>query len=138
MINPLNLRKSLAVTLLTAPFLLAMSAGRLLAQTPAPTVFGYTDFSAESKIEQKFLAVPAAKCAPEDAKREVKAVPLIVATAGLQSIASVLNVHLTCPHQPLARLGEDPHRHLVFPIGHFGFLRSPGGTSSLIADPAAV
>ena len=44
---------------------MALSTGPIPAQTPAtaPTVFGYTDFSAESKIEQKFLAVPDAKLA---------------------------------------------------------------------------
>jgi N-acetylated-alpha-linked acidic dipeptidase len=38
------------------------------AQTAAPIVFGYTDFSTESKIEEKFLAVPDAKLAGQHLK----------------------------------------------------------------------
>jgi N-acetylated-alpha-linked acidic dipeptidase len=38
------------------------------AQNPPATVFGYSDFSAESKIEQQFLAVPDARLAGEDLK----------------------------------------------------------------------
>jgi N-acetylated-alpha-linked acidic dipeptidase len=47
-------------------FLAAISstlAAQLSAQSAAPTVFGYTDFTAQSKIEEKFLAVPDAKLA---------------------------------------------------------------------------
>jgi N-acetylated-alpha-linked acidic dipeptidase len=40
----------------------------LLPAQTTPTVFGYTDFSAESKIEQKFLAVPDAKLAGQHLK----------------------------------------------------------------------
>jgi N-acetylated-alpha-linked acidic dipeptidase len=38
------------------------------AQAPATTVFGYTDFSAQSKIDAQFLAVPDAKLAGEHLK----------------------------------------------------------------------
>ncbi|MGA2851944.1 MAG: M28 family metallopeptidase [Terracidiphilus sp.] len=66
---PLNLRNSLAASLFSTSLLLALLAGPLPAQTPAtPTVFGYTDFSAESKIEEKFLAVPDAKLAGQHLK----------------------------------------------------------------------
>src|SRR5471030_2289338 len=65
----ISLRKSFRVSLLTTPLLLALSTGPLPAQTtPAPTIFGYTDFSAESKIEEKFLAVPDAKLAGQHLK----------------------------------------------------------------------
>ena len=38
------------------------------AQTPAASVFGYQDFTAQSKIDAKFLAVPDAKLAGEELK----------------------------------------------------------------------
>jgi hypothetical protein len=37
--------------------------GQTPASAPPPTVFGYADFSAQAKIEEKFLAVPDAKLA---------------------------------------------------------------------------
>ncbi len=40
----------------------------LQAQAPPQGGFGYTDFSAEAKLEEKFLAVPDAKLAGEDLK----------------------------------------------------------------------
>jgi N-acetylated-alpha-linked acidic dipeptidase len=52
------------VLLLSLVLLTAASGVRLPAQSTAvPAVFGYSDFSAESKIEQEFLAVPSAKLA---------------------------------------------------------------------------
>ena len=68
LLKPLNLRQPLTVSLFTCPLLLAFSTHPLPAQTPTPTVFGYTDFSAESKIEEKFLAVPDAKLAGQHLK----------------------------------------------------------------------
>jgi len=60
----MTLRKSLAAGLLLFPILPAIQA-----QTAAPTsVFGYRDFSAEAKVEEKFLAVPDAKLAGEALK----------------------------------------------------------------------
>jgi len=51
-------------------FLLAFTPASLTvrAQASAQAVFGYTDFSAESKIEQQFLAVPDAKLAGQHLK----------------------------------------------------------------------
>jgi N-acetylated-alpha-linked acidic dipeptidase len=53
-------------------FFLALTSSLLPAQsTPppaAPTVFGYSDFSAQGKVEEKFLAVPDAKLAGEHLK----------------------------------------------------------------------
>ncbi len=47
----------------------ALSSGILPAQSSAPSsVFGYTDFTAESKIEERFLAVPDAKLAGKHLK----------------------------------------------------------------------
>ena len=44
--------------------LLALATSLLSAQSaPPPTVFGYADFTAQSRIEEKFLAVPDAKLA---------------------------------------------------------------------------
>jgi len=46
--------------------LLALDPSQLPAQsTPPPAVFGYADFTAQSKIEQEFLAVPEAKLAEQ-------------------------------------------------------------------------
>jgi N-acetylated-alpha-linked acidic dipeptidase len=50
---------------------LALVPGPLTAQNsapPAPAVFGYRDFTAEQKIEEKFLAVPDAKLAGQHLK----------------------------------------------------------------------
>ena len=48
---------------------LAFACAAASAQNPAqPTVFGYKDFSAQAKIEEKFLAVPDAKLAGEHLK----------------------------------------------------------------------
>ena len=62
-------RNSFPIPHLISALLLAFIPGPLLAQTAAaPTVFGYTDFSAQSKIEEKFLAVPDAKLAGQHLK----------------------------------------------------------------------
>lgn len=45
-----------------------LSATMIGAQTPAPSVFGYQDFTAQSKIDARFLAVPDAKLAGEELK----------------------------------------------------------------------
>ena len=53
------------------PFLLllALAPSLLSAQSaPPPTVFGYADFTAQSRIEEKFLAVPDAKLAGQHLK----------------------------------------------------------------------
>jgi N-acetylated-alpha-linked acidic dipeptidase len=50
----------------------------VLAQAPQ-AVFGYTDFAAESKLEEKFLAVPDAKEAGEELK-ELTSAPHLAAT----------------------------------------------------------
>jgi N-acetylated-alpha-linked acidic dipeptidase len=52
-------------------FLLAFVSGPLSAQNsalPAPAVFGYRDFTAQQKIEEKFLAVPDARLAGQHLK----------------------------------------------------------------------
>jgi N-acetylated-alpha-linked acidic dipeptidase len=57
--------------LLAALLLLALVPGSLPAQNsaaPIPPVFGYADFTAESKIEEKFLAVPDAALAGQHLK----------------------------------------------------------------------
>ena len=51
------------------------------AENNAQTVFGYIDFSAEAKIEEKFLAVPDAKLAGE-ALKTLTAEPHMAATPG--------------------------------------------------------
>lgn len=49
--------------------LLTLIPGPLQAQTAAqPAVFGYTDFSKEAALEQKFLAIPDAKLAGQELK----------------------------------------------------------------------
>ncbi len=56
-------------TPLPSLLLLALAPSLLLAQsTPPPTVFGYADFTAQSRIEEKFLAVPDAKLAGQHLK----------------------------------------------------------------------
>jgi N-acetylated-alpha-linked acidic dipeptidase len=59
------------MTLRTLPVFLVLSAlapVAVPAQTAPATVFGYTDFTAESKIESEFLAVPDAKLAGQHLK----------------------------------------------------------------------
>jgi N-acetylated-alpha-linked acidic dipeptidase len=55
-------------TLLAFVVLAALTPGLLPAQTAPAAVFGYTDFTAESKIEQQFLAVPDARLAGQHLK----------------------------------------------------------------------
>ena len=53
----------------TAVFVLSALVPALLpAQSTPASVFGYTDFAAEAKIEQQFLAVPDAKLAGQHLK----------------------------------------------------------------------
>ena len=62
-------RKALALFLLPALLPMAFVSGPLPAQPPsAQTVFGYSNFSAESKIEDEFIAVPSARLAGEELK----------------------------------------------------------------------
>ncbi len=61
-------RKALAFFLLSA-FLLVLVSSTLPAQdTSSQSVFGYSSFAAESKIESEFLAVPSPKLAGEELK----------------------------------------------------------------------
>jgi len=55
-------------TLLVFLLLPALAPAVLPAQSTPAAVFGYTDFAAESKIEQQFLAVPDAKLAGQHLK----------------------------------------------------------------------
>jgi N-acetylated-alpha-linked acidic dipeptidase len=68
-------RKSLALC-----FFFALVSSSLPAQT-APAVFGYRNFSAEAKIEKKFLAVPDASLAGE-ALKSLTAEPHLASTPG--------------------------------------------------------
>jgi N-acetylated-alpha-linked acidic dipeptidase len=75
----MRFRFPLALLLLPAlpsPF----ASGTLFAQT-IPTVFGYSDFTAQAKIEEKFLAVPDAKLAGEHLKT-LTAEPHLASTPG--------------------------------------------------------
>jgi N-acetylated-alpha-linked acidic dipeptidase len=55
-------------SLLVFPLLVAVAPALLPAQSAQAAVFGYTDFTAESKIESEFLAVPDAKLAGQHLK----------------------------------------------------------------------
>jgi N-acetylated-alpha-linked acidic dipeptidase len=57
----------------------ALASALLQAQSAATSVFGYTDFAAESKIEEQFLAVPDAKLAGQHLKT-LTAEPHLAAT----------------------------------------------------------
>ena len=71
----MTVRKPLAFLLL-----LTLMPCPVPAQSAAqPAVFGYTDFSKQAKIEEKFLAVPDAKLAGEELKT-LTAVPHLAAT----------------------------------------------------------
>jgi N-acetylated-alpha-linked acidic dipeptidase len=63
----MTIRKPLSILIA-----LALIPNSLTAQSPAqpaaPTVFGYTDFAAQAKIEEKFLAVPDARLAGQHLK----------------------------------------------------------------------
>ncbi|MGA9673372.1 MAG: M28 family metallopeptidase [Terracidiphilus sp.] len=68
----MTIRKPLAFLFASVLVLPAFVSAPLAAQSPAepaaPTVFGYTDFTAQAKIEEKFLAVPDAKLAGQELK----------------------------------------------------------------------
>jgi N-acetylated-alpha-linked acidic dipeptidase len=66
-------------TLLALLALPALAPAVLTAQSAPASVFGYSDFAAESKIEQEFLAVPDAKLAGEHLKT-LTAEPHLAAT----------------------------------------------------------
>ncbi|MGO9338545.1 MAG: M28 family metallopeptidase [Terracidiphilus sp.] len=70
----MNLRALLALLVLPS-----LASSMLLAQSAPTSVFGYTDFAAESKIEQQFLAVPDAKLAGQHLKA-LTAEPHLAAT----------------------------------------------------------
>jgi N-acetylated-alpha-linked acidic dipeptidase len=72
-------RKSLAAFFSLALIPLAMFPSRLAAQSAPQTVFGYSNFAAEAKIEEKFLAVPDAKLAGRHLKA-LTAEPHLAAT----------------------------------------------------------
>jgi N-acetylated-alpha-linked acidic dipeptidase len=69
-------RKSLAFC-----FLFALASCPLPAQTSTPAVFGYRNFAAEAKIEEKFLAIPNASLAGE-ALKTLTAEPHLASTPG--------------------------------------------------------
>jgi N-acetylated-alpha-linked acidic dipeptidase len=62
------LRFLFVLVLVHATFVSAPLPGQDSAQPAARTVFGYTDFTAQSRIEEKFLAVPDAKLAGQHLK----------------------------------------------------------------------
>jgi N-acetylated-alpha-linked acidic dipeptidase len=64
---------------LVFPLLLALVPVSLPAQNSAPAVFGYRNFAAQAKIEEKFLAVPDAKLAGQHLKT-LTAEPHLAAT----------------------------------------------------------
>src|SRR6204780_3774709 len=62
------LRFLFVLVLVNTAFVSAPLLGQDPAQPAARTVFGYTDFTAQSRIEEKFLAVPDAKLAGQHLK----------------------------------------------------------------------
>jgi N-acetylated-alpha-linked acidic dipeptidase len=58
----------LFLTLVSFAFVFRQVAAQTAAQPAQPSVFGYADFAAQAKIEEKFLAVPDAKLAGEHLK----------------------------------------------------------------------
>lgn len=76
----MNVRAASAFFLFPAIFLVGLPSYRLPAQSPPQkTAFGYTDFRAEAKLEEEFLAVPDAKLAGEELKT-LTAEPHLAAT----------------------------------------------------------
>jgi len=77
------LRKPLAslvfLALFSSAFISRQFAAQSAAQPAAPSVFGYADFAAQAKIEEKFLAIPDAKLAGEHLKT-LTAEPHLAAT----------------------------------------------------------
>jgi len=61
-------QKPTAVFFFLALLFPAFVSAQNSSQPAAPTVFGYTDFAAQAKIEEKFLAVPDAKLAGQHLK----------------------------------------------------------------------
>ena len=82
----MSVRAALASSLCLAP--LVPLASPLPAQAPQ-SVFGYADFVAESKLEEKFLAVPSAKEAGEELK-ELTSAPHLAATPEDRRIAEYI------------------------------------------------
>ena len=65
----MNLRTTLALLALPALIPVVLPSSRLAAQaTPPQGSFGYSDFSAEARLEEKFMAVPDPKLAGEELK----------------------------------------------------------------------
>ena len=75
------LRLWIAALLASSLFMPKTTLGQTSAPVAKDTVFGYTDFSKEATIEQKFLAVPSAKLAGEELKT-LTAEPHMAATPG--------------------------------------------------------
>jgi N-acetylated-alpha-linked acidic dipeptidase len=67
------------LTLVSFAFVSRPLAAQTAAQPAQPSVFGYADFAAQAKIEEKFLAVPEAKLAGEHLKT-LTAEPHLAAT----------------------------------------------------------
>ena len=108
-------------TLLPSLLLVALAPSLLSAQSaPQPSVFGYADFATQSRIEQKFLAVPDAKLAGQHLKI-LTAEPHLAATpedrktaeyvaqkfraAGLETEIVPYRVLSTTPNRPRRGLG---------------------------------
>jgi N-acetylated-alpha-linked acidic dipeptidase len=64
----MTLRMALAVLLVSSALLPNAITAQIAASAKSTQVFGYTDFSKEAEIEEKFLAVPNAKLAGEALK----------------------------------------------------------------------
>ena len=75
----MSLRPALAFFLFQAILTVGLQSGQLPAHAPAQTVLGYSNFSAEAKLEERFLAVPDPKLAGEELKT-LTAVPHLAAS----------------------------------------------------------
>src|SRR5215469_16708534 len=64
----MTLRSALAVLLVSSVAVQTHLTAQTAASMASAPVFGYTDFSKQATIEQKFLAVPNAKLAGEELK----------------------------------------------------------------------
>jgi len=82
----MSVRAALAVSFCLASSVLP---GSLLHAQAPQTVFGYSDFGPESKLEEKFLAVPGAKEAGEELK-ELTSAPHLAATPEDHKIAEYI------------------------------------------------
>jgi N-acetylated-alpha-linked acidic dipeptidase len=67
MVPIMNVYKPLALVFLLVSIPCSLP-GQSPAQLPSPTVFGYANFTAQAKIEEKFLAVPDARLAGQHLK----------------------------------------------------------------------